>query len=58
VAAMAAGNTSLRNISYLTQRADTTQGAMKISGTFTYFNASWGVLSLMTMSGNFWDMTQ
>ena len=31
---------------------------MNVSGTFTYFHASWGVLSLMAMSGNFWDMTQ
>jgi endo-1,4-beta-D-glucanase Y len=58
VAAMAAGDDTLRNISYLTARADTTGTAMKINGTFTYFHASWGVLSLMAMSGNFWDMTQ
>jgi endo-1,4-beta-D-glucanase Y len=58
VAAMAAGNDTLRDISYRTQWADTTQGAMKISGVFTYYNASWGVLSLMANSGNFWDMTQ
>ena len=31
---------------------------MKISGVFSYFNASWGMLSLLEMSGNFWDMTQ
>ena len=58
VAAMAAGNDSLRDIVYKTLWADTTQGAMKISGVFTYYNASWGVLSLMAMSGNFWDFTQ
>jgi endo-1,4-beta-D-glucanase Y len=58
VAAMAAGNTTLRDISYLTLKSDSTGGAMKVSGTFTYFHASWGVLSLMAMSGNFWDMTQ
>ncbi len=58
VAAMAAGNDTLRDITYLTLKADTTGGAMGISGTFTYFHASWGVLSLMAMSGNFWDMTQ
>ena len=34
------------------------QLAMNVSGTFTYYHASWGVLSLMAMSGNFWDMTQ
>jgi hypothetical protein len=27
-------------------------------GVFSYFNGSWGVLSLLTMSGNFWDMTR
>jgi endo-1,4-beta-D-glucanase Y len=58
VAAMAAGNNTLRDISYLTLKSDTTGGAMNVSGTFTYFHASWGVLSLMAMSGNFWDMTQ
>jgi len=31
--------------------------AMNASGVFTYFNASWGVLSLLAMSGNFWDMS-
>jgi endo-1,4-beta-D-glucanase Y len=58
VAAMAAGDSAdaLRNLSYRTMWADTTQGAMKVSGTFTYFNASWGVLSLLAMSGNFWDL--
>jgi len=35
----------------------TTSGAMAVSGVFTYFNASWGVLSLLAMSGNFWDMS-
>ncbi len=58
VAAMAAGDNPLRDISYLTIKADTTSNAMNVSGTFTYFHASWGVLSLMAMSGNFWDMTQ
>jgi endo-1,4-beta-D-glucanase Y len=27
-------------------------------GNFTYYHASWGVLSLLPMSGNFWDMTR
>jgi endo-1,4-beta-D-glucanase Y len=58
VAAMAAGLNPLRDIVYATLRADTTQSAMKVSGTFSYYHASWGVLSLMAMSGNFWDMTQ
>jgi endo-1,4-beta-D-glucanase Y len=58
VGAMAVGDANLRNLSYLTVRADTTQSSMKISGTFTYYHASWGVLSLLAMSGNFWDMTQ
>ncbi len=58
LAAMAAGNDSLRDMIYRTLWADTTQGAMRISGVFSYYNASWGVLSLMAMSGNFWDLTQ
>jgi endo-1,4-beta-D-glucanase Y len=58
--AMAAGDSqsTLRDLSYATIRAETTGSAMKVSGNFTYFHASWGVLSLMAMSGNFWDMTQ
>jgi hypothetical protein len=60
IGAMAAGESqaALRNISYLTVKAFTTSPAMNTSGTFTYYHASWGVLSLMAMSGNFWDMTQ
>lgn len=59
VAAMASGQQdALRDVAYVTLRADTTQGAMKVNGTFTYFHASWGVLSLLALSGNFWDMTQ
>jgi endoglucanase len=58
IGAMAAGNTVLRDITYLTLKADTTGTQMRVSGTFSYFNASWGVISLMAMSGNFWDMTQ
>ncbi len=60
VGAMAAGDsaTSLRDLAYKTVVAETTSNAMKVPGTFTYYHASWGVLSLMAMSGNFWDMTQ
>ena len=32
--------------------------ALLVSGIFSYYNGSWGTLSLMAMSGNFWDMTQ
>ena len=28
------------------------------NGIFTYYHGSWGTLSLLTMSGNFWDMTR
>ncbi len=58
VGAMAAADDPLRDVSYGTQRGDTTGPGKNVSGTFTYFHASWGVLSLMAMSGNFWDMTQ
>lgn len=59
VAAMASGTQdALRDLGYITLRSDATQGAMKVSGTFTYFHASLGVLSLLALSGNFWDMTQ
>ena len=56
VAAMAAGLDPFRDVVYTTLATETTQ--MKIAGTFDYYDASWGVLSLLAMSGNFWDMTQ
>jgi endoglucanase len=60
VGAMAAGDgqATLRDLSYLTVKAFTTSPAMNTSGAFSYYNASWGVLSLMAMSGNFWDMSK
>jgi endo-1,4-beta-D-glucanase Y len=58
-AAMASGQQNgLRDTGYATLRADATQGPMKVSGTFSYFHASVGMLSLLALSGNFWDMTQ
>jgi endo-1,4-beta-D-glucanase Y len=56
VAAMAAGLDPFRDVVYTTLRADAV--TMKIAGTFGYYDASWGVLSLLAMSGNFWDMTK
>jgi hypothetical protein len=35
----------------------TTSGAMNAAGVFTYYNASWGMLSLLALSGNFWNMS-
>jgi endo-1,4-beta-D-glucanase Y len=35
----------------------TTSGAMNAAGVFTYYNASWGLLSLLALSGNFWNMS-
>jgi len=56
VAAMAAGgHDAFRDLVYTTLGAYTNQ--MKIAGTFGYYDASWGVMSLLAMSGNFWDMT-
>ncbi|HVV49790.1 MAG TPA: glycosyl hydrolase family 8, partial [Polyangia bacterium] len=57
VGAMAAGQTMLRDLAYKTVDAETTSNAMKASGVFTYYHASWGVLSLMAMAGNFWALT-
>ena len=34
----------------------TVPATMGINGVFTYYHASWGALSLLTMSGNFWNM--
>ncbi len=35
-----------------------TSTLLNSNGIFTYYHGSWGTLSLLTMSGNFWDMTQ
>ena len=42
---------------YLGLVSQTTGGAMNASGVFTYYNASWGVLSMLALSGNFWNMS-
>lgn len=42
---------------YATLVYDTT-ALINSPGVFSYFNGSWGMLSLLTMSGNFWDMTR
>jgi endo-1,4-beta-D-glucanase Y len=57
-AAMAAGQDHLRDVVYTTLWQDTTQAARNFSGVFTYYHASWGLQTLLFMSGNFWDMTQ
>lgn len=36
----------------------TTGSTMGVSGVFTYYHGSWGVLGLITTSGNFWNMAQ
>jgi hypothetical protein len=51
-AALAGGQDALLNMTYTALAGYTGT----ISGSFTYFHASWGVLSLLAMSGNFWDM--
>jgi endo-1,4-beta-D-glucanase Y len=57
VAAMATNDAFASKV-YTTVVAYTTTSAMNGQGVFSYFNASWGVLALVTMSGNFWNMTQ
>jgi endo-1,4-beta-D-glucanase Y len=56
VAAMDGGHGQLVSDVYDVLIADTTTSYMNLSGIFSYYNASWGVLSLLTMSGNFWNM--
>jgi endo-1,4-beta-D-glucanase Y len=41
---------------YTTLVNDTSGPLMNNSGVFSYFQGSWGVLSLLAMSGNFWNM--
>jgi endo-1,4-beta-D-glucanase Y len=56
VGAMAEPQEAFVKMAYSGLMNQTTGGAMNVSGVFTYYNASWGVLSLLAMSGNFWDM--
>jgi endo-1,4-beta-D-glucanase Y len=56
VAAMGGGHTAFVSTVYTALSSNTTGPSMNIGGVFTYFHASWGLLSLLTMSGNFWNM--
>jgi endo-1,4-beta-D-glucanase Y len=59
VAAMKGGQDAFLGLAYQAVAGSTTEPAkININGVFTYYHASWGVLSLLAMSGNFWDMTQ
>jgi len=58
VAAMDGNHDDFASQIYATLVYDTNTAIINANGIFTYFNGSWGVLSLLTMSGNFWDMTQ
>jgi endoglucanase len=48
---------AFRDTAYSALQGQTSGAAVSLNGIFSYFSASWGTLSLMTMSGNFWDMT-
>jgi endo-1,4-beta-D-glucanase Y len=56
VAAMDGGHDSFVADVYARLVYDTTTSRISSPGVFSYFNGSWGLLSLMTMSGNFWNM--
>ena len=58
VAAMDGNHNDFASQVYATLVYDTNTAIINANGIFTYFNGSWGMLSLLTMSGNFWDMTQ
>ena len=59
VAASASSNDAFAMQIYDVLAAATTAPArMNISGVFTYYHASLGVLSLLTVSGNFWHFAQ
>ena len=59
VAAMdGGGHDAFLKLSYSGIVNETTGSAMNVSGVYTYFSASWGVLAMLATSGNFWDMTQ
>ncbi|MEO7032760.1 MAG: glycosyl hydrolase family 8 [Polyangiaceae bacterium] len=55
VAAMSGGYDSVASGVYSSLAINT---STTTSASFTYFHGSWGVLSLLAMSGNYWDMTQ
>jgi len=57
VAAMAGGHEAFLNLAYAAvTNASTVPATMGINGVFTYYHASLGTLSLLTMSGNFWNL--
>jgi endo-1,4-beta-D-glucanase Y len=56
VGAMSGGHDDFVRRTHSALVNQTTGSAMNVSGVFTYYNASWGVLSLLAMSGNFWNM--
>jgi endo-1,4-beta-D-glucanase Y len=56
VAAMAGGHDAFADLVYRTLISNSTTSLMSFPGVYTYFAASWGVLSLVTMSGNFWNL--
>jgi endo-1,4-beta-D-glucanase Y len=59
VAALSGGHEALVTASHQSLVYDTTNSvALNNKDIYNYFQASWGVLSLLAMSGNFWDMTQ
>ena len=54
VAALSGGHDAVMSGVYSSLVVNTTNAA---STSFTYFHGSWGVLSLLALSGNYWDMT-
>ncbi len=57
VAALPGGHQEfLTMVTQALQSNTTDPSKMSISGVFTYYQASWGVLSLLPLSGNFWNM--
>jgi endo-1,4-beta-D-glucanase Y len=56
-AAMIGGHDAFLSLAYgAVVNGSTVPATMGINGVFTYYHASWGALSLLTMSGNFWNM--
>ena len=57
VAALGGGHDAFLTTAYgAIVNGTTVPAIMGINGVFTYYHASWGVLSLLTLSGNFWNM--
>lgn len=58
VGAMKGGNETFLKLGYSALVNSTVSPLLDAAGVFSYFNGSWGTISLLALSQNFWDMTK